>query len=91
MICEFLVVKLAYASLNNVFSSFVVFLLFEGCLVGFWGPLQVHDYRELVSSLLVVLYLCGKTFYIIRVCSLLFSPTSFAWHDFWLMFLVSLY
>ena len=37
----------------------------------------MHDSRELVSSFLLVLYLCGKTFYSIRVCSLLFPPSPF--------------
>ena len=34
----------------------------------------MHDSKELVSSPLVVPYLCGKPFYRIRVCSLLIPP-----------------
>ena len=65
------VVKLAYAPLNNVFSSFVVFLLFEGCLVGILGSFAG---AWLMSSILVVLYLCGNPFYSIRIFSLLMPP-----------------
>ena len=34
----------------------------------------MHESTELISFFLVVLYLCGKPFYSIRVCSLLFPP-----------------
>ena len=74
MICDLPVVQPANAPLNSVFSSFVIFLLFEGVLVGFWSPLQVHDSRELVSSLLVVLYLCGNPFIALAFALCSFPP-----------------
>ena len=90
MIHDLSVVQPVCAPKTVFFPHFVVFSTIVGCLVGFLGPLQVNESRLLVSSFLVVLYLCGKSFYSIRVCSLLFPPPPLLGMIFGLCFFISL-